>query len=486
MKTAVVTVLLLMLTFTHALERGRDYMFQKICEDFNTVGKENFRSGAIILHSKKYSNATFEEIISIVNQIVGTAEKCCSNGPNFECYETESLALSTKACDQNSPFPKLQGTAACCAQQGLERKLCLAALKHPPKEFPTYVEPSNEELCEAFKTDPQDFADRFLYEYSTDFSQAPFPVLLSSAESFLSSAKTCCVSPAPTVCFLKEKLKRQPIQKVTFLTNKACSRYALFGKEKTKLSYLITYTQRSPNASFEDVLSLAEQWAEILAKCCDPVNDTQCIQREVAAHSLEICKKLAAKDTRIKECCQDNYRLNRHHCIYSVPWAKPFQFPDFERPSDEVLCGEGKEQEFLRALYNHAQRYTRVPEVLLTVVHKDATDMVNSCCGAADSSACFAAKRPELSNIRTELLREGNKLCDAYTDLTFLEFKKRLTENFDKILPDAPADVISGLVEQRANFASTCCFLNAPPSYCGLKAETGFGHTCAHGQCVQH
>lgn len=68
--------------------------------------------------------------------------------------------MSVKSCDPKSPFPKHPGVAKCCVHTGLERKLCLADLKQPPKEFPTYVEQSNEEVCDAFKTNPQIFSMR--------------------------------------------------------------------------------------------------------------------------------------------------------------------------------------------------------------------------------------------------------------------------------------------------------------------------------------
>lgn len=68
--------------------------------------------------------------------------------------------MSAKSCESDSPFPVHEGTPACCAAEGLERKLCMAALSHQPQEFPTYVEPTNEEICEAFKKDPRRFADQ--------------------------------------------------------------------------------------------------------------------------------------------------------------------------------------------------------------------------------------------------------------------------------------------------------------------------------------
>lgn len=72
----------------------------------------------------------------------------------------QTAALSAKSCESDSPFPVHEGTPACCAAEGLERKLCMAALSHQPQEFPTYVEPTNEEICEAFKKDPRRFADQ--------------------------------------------------------------------------------------------------------------------------------------------------------------------------------------------------------------------------------------------------------------------------------------------------------------------------------------
>lgn len=45
---------------------------------------------------------------------------------------------------------------------------------------------------------------RFLYEYSSSYSQAPLPVLVGSTRTFLSMVSTCCISSAPPHCFLRE------------------------------------------------------------------------------------------------------------------------------------------------------------------------------------------------------------------------------------------------------------------------------------------
>ncbi|XP_061439409.1 vitamin D-binding protein [Rhineura floridana] len=487
MKAAVVSILLFVLTCSHAMERGRDYMRDKICQEFSVLGKEKFRSIAIVLNSRKYCNATFEEVNSIVQEIVALAEKCCAEGADPECYTTESSALSAKSCDPNSPFPKHPGTAACCTEEGLPRKLCLAALKHPPKESFTYLEPSNEEICEAFRKDPKDFKDRFLYSFSSDYSHAPLPLLLTSTTTYLSIVGTCCTHAQPTVCFLKERLERKSLRTLTDLSNKACSRYALFGKEKTRLSYLIAFTQKSVNASFEDASSLAEGASEVLSKCCDSLEE-DCIQKEVSKHTAQICEKLSAKDERIDKCCNGSCRkgngnLPKYLCIYSLPWDKPVDRPEHQGPSQECLCNlDCRQRELNRYIHYFAQIFPRTPEALLVALYEKNLNVVNTCCRAENRTACF--KEQKFPAKTFGLISKGNYMCSVYTDYTFLEFKKRLREHYHKMLPSASEDTINGLVEQRATFASTCCHLNAPPSYCGLKVQSEVTYTCTEEDCL--
>ncbi|XP_010185039.1 PREDICTED: vitamin D-binding protein, partial [Mesitornis unicolor] len=256
----------------------RPYERDKVCQEFKALGKEDFRTLTIIANSRKFSNATFEEIGHLVREIVSLAETCCADGADPSCYDDGSSALSAKSCSGRSPFPVHPGTAECCTHEGLERKLCLAALHHPPQELPKYLQPSDQELCQAFRSDPKDFADRFLHEYASSYSQAPLPLLLGSARTFLSMVSSCCISPAPTACFLREKLERKTLSLLTLVANRACSRFTAYGKDKFTFSYLTALAQKTPAAAFEDLLPLAEGAAEVFAQCCDSVAE-DCMQK---------------------------------------------------------------------------------------------------------------------------------------------------------------------------------------------------------------
>uniref|UniRef100_A0A8D0GTV8 Vitamin D-binding protein n=1 Tax=Sphenodon punctatus TaxID=8508 RepID=A0A8D0GTV8_SPHPU len=420
-------------------------MRDKVCQEFTILGKDNFRSLAILVNSKKYSNGTFEEISHLVNKIVSLAEKCCAEGVDPDCYETESLAMSAKSCAENSPFPDHPGTEACCTQQGLERKLCLAALYHPPKDVPTYTEPPTDELCEKFKENPKDFAERFLYEYGSSYGQAPLPLLAASARSYLSMVGTCCLLTNSVSCFLESRLERKSLSLLPTIANRVCSHYAAYGKEKSKISSLTTFAQKIPSSPLEDILSLAEDFSEVLSKCCNSMAE-ECMQNELSNHTAKICCRLSDKDDRVAECCKGKNPMENYFCIYSLQRGQSPELPQFQRPTGEQLCGEDGRRQLDQYVFEIARRYTYIPELFVSKLHDAAQNVVNACCSTENSPACLATKVKWRHVFPSSLYR--------------------------KKMPDATEEFLTGLVEQRDSFASTCCMMNAPPTYCSLKVES--------------
>ncbi|NWW85330.1 VTDB protein, partial [Rhynochetos jubatus] len=422
----------------------------------------------IIANSRKFSNATFEEISHLVREIVSLAETCCAEGADPSCYDAGSSALSAKSCGRDSPFPAHPGTASCCTHKGLEQKLCLAALRHPPQELPRYLQPSNEELCEAFKKDPKDFADRFLHEYASSYGQAPLPVLLGSTRTFLSMVSTCCISPMPTACFLKEKLERKTISLLTLMSNRVCSRFTAYGKDKVTSSYLTSLAQKIPSASFEDLFPLAEDAAEVFSQCCDSVAE-DCMQKKLSEHTAKACGALSAQDERFADCCKGKNLMQNYFCISALPPAPASKLPEPQKPTEEQLCSEEAARQVQRYLFELAQRHTSIPDAFLGKLYDTSKKVRGECCSAKDTSACWASKRQQMEEEMPPFLEKASRLCGQYTELNFLDFKKRLRESLMQTMPEASQELLGRLVEQQADFASTCCAPNSPPLYCASK-----------------
>ncbi|NXO00537.1 VTDB protein, partial [Rhinopomastus cyanomelas] len=460
-------VLLLLFAAAQAMHRGRAYMRDKVCQEFKALGKEDFRTLNIIANSRKFSNATFEEISHLVHEIVSLAETCCANGADPSCYDAGSSALSAKSCSGNSPFPFHPGTAACCLHEGLERKLCLAALQHPPQEVPQYLQPSDEELCQAFKKDPKDFADRFLHEYSSSYGQAPLPVLLGSTRTFLSMVSTCCISPVPSTCFLKEKLERKALSLLTLVSNRACSRLAAYGKDKVTFSYLTSLAQKLPGASFEDLLPLAQGATEVFAQCCDSVAE-DCMQK-LSEYTAKACGALSLWDQRFSSCCQGKNLVQNYFCISSLPPALAPNLPEMPKPPLQQLCGQDGAHHAKRYLFELARRHPSVPDVVFSKLYDASERVRGECCSAKDPPACLENKRQQMGRELPPFLAEAAQICGQYLQLTFLDFKKRLQDRLAQTMPLATPELLGRLVEERADFASTCCSPNSPPLYCSTK-----------------
>ncbi|NWQ84367.1 VTDB protein, partial [Columbina picui] len=399
----------------------------------------------IIANSRKFSNATFEEINHLVREIVSLAETCCAEGTDPSCYDAGSSALSAKSCGSRSPFPAHPGTAECCTHEGLERKLCLAALRHPPQPVPRYLQPSNEEICQAFKKDPKDFADR-----SGGGKRLAFPWENTS------------------VFLLRQKLERKNLSFLTLMSNRACSRFSAYGKDKVTFSYLAMLAQKTPSASFEDLFPLAEDAAEVFSQCCDSVAE-DCMQKKLSEHTTKICSTLSARDERLADCCQGKNIINNYFCISTLQPAQPPRLPEAPKPTNKQLCGEDGARHVKRYLFELGRRHTSVPDIFLGKLYDASEKVTRECCFATDVPACLDSKRQQMDGELPHFLEKANQLCAQYNKLNFLDFKKKLRESLTQTMPDASPEQLGLLVEQRAEFASTCCPATSPPLYCASK-----------------
>ncbi|XP_004871804.1 vitamin D-binding protein [Heterocephalus glaber] len=467
MKT--VLVLLLTVALGHALERGRDYERDKVCKELTQLGKDDFRTLSLVLYSRKFSSGTFEQVSQLVQEVVALTEECCAEGADPNCYDTRTSALSAKSCESDSPFPVHKGTPECCTKEGLERKLCMAALSHQSREFPTYVEPTNDEICEAFRKDPRGFADQFLYEYSSNYGQVPLPLLVGYTKIYLSMVGSCCTSPSPNVCFLKERLQIRHLSLLTAMSNQVCSQYAAYGKEKSRLSHLIKLAQKVPTADLKDVLPVAEDMTAILSKCCESTSE-DCMAKELPEYTVRVCDNLSKKNSKFENCCQEEAPLGIFTCIYFMPAALPLELPAIELPTSTEIC----DQRNTKALDQYTFELTRrtpIPEVFLSKIVETTLRSLNECCDWEDSAACFTDKGSQLKKKLSSFIEKGQEVCADYSENTFTDYKKKLSERLRAKLPDATPTELAGLVDKHSEFASKCCSINSPPRYCDSQID---------------
>ncbi|NXQ83003.1 VTDB protein, partial [Nyctibius grandis] len=373
----------------------------------------------VVANSRKFSNATFEEITHLVREIVALAETCCADGADPSCYDAGSSALSAKSCGEGSSFPAHPGTAACCAQEGLEQKLCLAALRHPPQPLPRYLQPSDEELCQAFRQDPKDFADRA--PSNTSVPSAPKALSNPSSPSLLSNPRTPSKPCAPN----KPSVPSNPSALSNTRVPRTPSNTPAPGNRRTPSFHsLASLAQKVPGAAFEDLLPLAEDAAEVFAQCCDSLAE-DCVRQKLSEHTARACGVLAVRDGRFAECCRGKDPPQDYFCITALPPAPAPALPAPQQPTDEQLCGEEGARHAKRYLFEVARRHPSVPDALLGKLYDASERARGECCPAQDPSACLGDKRRRMAEELPPVLQRASQLCGQYNELSFLDFKKR-------------------------------------------------------------
>lgn len=253
------------------------------------------------------------------------------------------------------------------------------------------------------------------------------------------------------------------------MSNRLCSQYAAYGKEKSRLSHLIKLAQKVPTANLEDIRPLAEDLTETLSRCCESTSE-DCMARELPEHTVKICKNLSTKNSKFEECCQEKTPMNIFMCTYFMPAAEPLQLPAIKLPTNKELSDQGITQAMDQYTFELSRR-TQLPEVFISKVLEGTLKTLNECHDSKNSAVCFSTQSPLLNKQLTSFIEKGQELCADYSENTFTEYKKKLAERLKIKMPNASPAEVKDMVDKHSDFASKCCSINSPPLYCNLQID---------------
>ncbi|KAL6088811.1 hypothetical protein STEG23_014076, partial [Scotinomys teguina] len=232
-----------------------------------------------------------------------------------------------------------------------------------------------------------DFRSLSLILYSRKFSSGTFEQVSQLVKEVVALTEECCAEGADPKCYDTRRLQIKQSSLLTTLSNRLCSQYAAYGKEKSRLSHLIKLAQKVPTANLEDVMPLAEELTQVLSRCCESTSE-DCMARELLEHTSNICDNLSIKNSKFEECCQEKAPMDIFMCTYFMPAAEPLQLPALKLPTKTDLCGQSTTQAMDQYTFELSRR-TRVPEVFLSKVLETTLKSLSECCDTQDSTACF-------------------------------------------------------------------------------------------------
>ncbi|KAG7481351.1 hypothetical protein MATL_G00065730 [Megalops atlanticus] len=466
MRTLHIVLVASLFTFGSARSRGKNYEKEKVCEGLNTLGKEKFKNLFTVLYSQKFPNGTFEEVRCVADEMLKLAEKCCSEGATPDCYDTGATSISDISCGKDSPFPKHPGIGKCCAEQGLERKLCLASLRYTAEELPSLLETTNEEVCEQYRQNASGYASRYMYELARRHRSTPAELVLNATARYLQMIEKCCSPVVSNPCFLSERLQQRESNVFLRFTSAVCQNQVNLKSHKTGLTVHYGSILGIP---FEEASSIASYLHDGLAKYCLEPNGAYIIQEFTDFHGV-LCNDstLATKSAEFQKCCSKP-PLGTLTCVDDLKKQTYVSTGTEQRLSPHVCSGAGQDA-IERYLFDVGVKRPSVSLPVMATVADNFEGTVKLCCESADAEACMEGKKSHLKRI-TEFVSKADDICSQYFKLDFSAFRKKVLRDVEAELPQAGRGDADARAAVLVEFATTCCSRHAPPVQCQNRVE---------------
>ncbi|XP_069043119.1 vitamin D-binding protein isoform X2 [Lepisosteus oculatus] len=392
--------------------------------------------------------------------MVKLADKCCAEEASPDCYDNVATKMSEISCGKDSPFPKHPEICKCCGEKGLERKLCLAALRVTSEELPSLQESSNDEICKQFKQDPKGYSLRYIYEFARRHGSIPAGLVLNATDSYLKMVGACCSPSVSQICFLRERLQQKDSNHNLRIVSNLCHNHIHLKSFKIGLT---TYYGQIMNGSFEEVSPIASYLQEGLSNCClDPQPD--CLMKKLTGFKTVLCSASAfINHSKLQKCCSKTH-LNLLTCVGSLDVQIPPQSTESEGPLKTDLC-KNASIGLEKYLFEIGRRHYHVSVPVLASVFADIKKIVDSCCSAGDVSACIDDENKQLKEIEN-VFSKTDEVCQKYKTLNFTDFKKMMLQSVQEETSKSNKNVVDTKVQQWVDFASTCCSQMAPALQC--------------------
>ncbi|KAG1937172.1 alpha-fetoprotein related protein [Pimephales promelas] len=203
-----------------------------------------------------------------------------------------------------------------------------------------------------------------------------------------------------------------------------CQKLKAIGTEKFKEMFIVLYSQKFPNGTFEEVNCVADEMTKLAEKCCKDDASPDCYDKGATEISEKSCGNDSPfpKHPGIEQCCT----LQGHErklCLASLRYSAD-ELPSLIEPTNEEICSEYtqyKSNYSVRYVYEFARRHRNIPAGFVLNATQHHVRMVERCCHPAVKISCFLEERLQMgsSNI---FLRFLSNVCNNQVNLKAYKF----------------------------------------------------------------
>ncbi|XP_070265850.1 alpha-fetoprotein-like isoform X2 [Myotis yumanensis] len=341
--------------------------------------------------------STYEEVQTIVEELLDFAEKCKSlklHESPLECSYQLMTTFLEHICNNQGMADK-HVFSDCCNVNNTARHKCFLLNKKDDENYREILQiPNLEQICEVNKGNQVLVKKRYIYETSRKHPFLYGPTILTMSACYETAVQSCCQEENKTECF---QIKLQPIRKyireISLRHHHLCEIGTKFNHKVAKAVELVLLTKKQPKANFSEIAKLAADIKNLHQTCCEG-NAVACVFGRSQLMNYT-CSKQALLSSKITPCCALPVPFRGECIINSENDNKPHlsSLPLSRFTEDGSVCKQftEKQDDFLQEfLYEYSRRHPELAVPVILRVDSVYQKLLEKCCKLENPLECYS------------------------------------------------------------------------------------------------
>nr|KAF6385889.1 alpha fetoprotein [Myotis myotis] len=411
--------------------------------------------------------STYEEVQTIVEELLDFAEKCKSlklHESPLECSYQLMTTFLEYICNNQGMVDK-HVFSDCCNVNNTARHKCFLLNKKDDANYSEMLQiPNLEQICEVNKGNQVLVKKRYIYETSRKHPFLYGPTILTMSACYETAVQSCCQEDNKIECL---QIKLQPIRKyireISLRHHHLCEIETKFNHKVAKAVELVLLTKKQPKANFSEIAKLAADIKNLHQTCCEG-NAVACVFGRSQLMNYT-CSTQALLSSKITPCCALPVPFRGECIINSENDNKPHlsSLPLSRFTEARFVCKQftDKQDDFLQEfLYEYSRRHPELAVPVILRVDSVYQKLLEKCCKLENPLECYSHGKAMFQRVVHESHEHVKNHCDLREKLGDSNFHDRLLVHYTKKAPQLSAQELVMFTKNMAAATTKCCPLS--------------------------
>uniref|UniRef100_A0A8C7JQF4 Albumin domain-containing protein n=1 Tax=Oncorhynchus kisutch TaxID=8019 RepID=A0A8C7JQF4_ONCKI len=437
----------------------------QICTIFTEAKEDGFKSLILVGLAQNLPDSTLGDLVPLIAEALAMGVKCCSDTPPEDCDRDVADLFQSAVCSSETLVEK-NHLKMCCEKTAAERTQCFLDHKAKiPRDLSLKAELPAADQCEDFKKDHKAFVGRFIFKFSKSNTMLQPHVILAIAKGYGEVLTSCCGEAEAQTCFDTKKatFQRAVANRVTEL-KALCIVHKKYGDRVVKAKKLIQYSQKMPQASFQEMGGMVDKIVATVAPCCSGDMVTCMKERKTLVDEVCADKSVLSRAAGLSACCKED-AVHRGSCVEAMkPDSKPDGLSEHYDVHADIaaVCQtftKTPDVAMGKLVYEISVRHPESSQQVILRFAKEAEQALLQCCDKEDHAECVktALAGSDIDKKITDEADYYKKMCAVETGMNNNAFEKSMMVHYTRIMPQASFDQLHMVSERVHDVLHDCC-----------------------------